>query len=452
MTRVLIPSGALGLGFDHDALMRGVANKPDLIAIDGGSTDSGPAYLGQGVSKYSAASTKAEWRTLLLAREAAGVPLLIGTAGTCGADATVDWLFDLTQQIAAAEGLTLKVALLYCGQSPHAVAEALNGGTIDALPAAPPISTDIIQSCTNIVALAGAEQIQAALNTGADVIIAGRATDTAIIAALPLMNGDHAGAAWHGAKVGECGAIATSRPNTGVIQIDFDQTGFTIQPLATDTCATPQSVSAHMLYENADPYILHEPGGHLDVTGATYSAVDGRTVRVEGAVWHPGPYAVKLEGARIAGYQSVSIAMLRERRYVENAQTWADDIVIKCRARVIQQMALDPDAFEIDLRLIGANAVLGGLETATSSPHEIGVMAVVTAPSAEMAQDINKVLNPFLLHHPLSEDEPMPTFAFPFSPPEMPRGAVYTFCLHHVMRLDDPMSAFRLETRELTHG
>lgn len=199
------------------------------------------------------------------------------------------------------------------------------------------------------------------------------------------------------------------------------------------------------------PYILHEPGGHLDVTGATYTAVDGRTVRVEGAAWHPGPYAVKLEGARIAGYQSVSIAMLRERRYVENAQTWADDIVIKCRARVIQQMALDPDAFEIDLRLIGANAVLGTLETATSSPHEIGVMAVVTAPSAEMAQDINKVLNPFLLHHPLSEDEPMPTFAFPFSPPEMPRGAVYTFCLHHVMRLNDPMSAFRLETRELTH-
>ena len=86
MTRVLIPSGALGLGFDRTALQRGVDNKPDIIAIDGGSTDSGPSYLGQGVSKYSTGSTKSEWRDLMLARAAAKVPLVIGTAGTCGAD------------------------------------------------------------------------------------------------------------------------------------------------------------------------------------------------------------------------------------------------------------------------------------------------------------------------------------------------------------------------------
>ena len=86
MTRALIPSGALGWGFDHEALMTGVANKPDIIAIDGGSTDRGPAYLAQGMSKYWAVLTKAERRTLLLAREKAGVPLMIGTAGTCGAE------------------------------------------------------------------------------------------------------------------------------------------------------------------------------------------------------------------------------------------------------------------------------------------------------------------------------------------------------------------------------
>ena len=51
MVRVLIPTGALGLGWDRDALARGIANGPDIIAIDGGSTDSGPSYLGRGVSK-----------------------------------------------------------------------------------------------------------------------------------------------------------------------------------------------------------------------------------------------------------------------------------------------------------------------------------------------------------------------------------------------------------------
>ena len=53
MTKVLIPTGALGLGFDPKALEAGIRAKPDIIAIDGGSTDSGPFYLGTGTSKYS---------------------------------------------------------------------------------------------------------------------------------------------------------------------------------------------------------------------------------------------------------------------------------------------------------------------------------------------------------------------------------------------------------------
>ena len=46
MVKVLIPSGALGISVDPDALERGLQMQPDIIAIDGGSTDSGPALLG----------------------------------------------------------------------------------------------------------------------------------------------------------------------------------------------------------------------------------------------------------------------------------------------------------------------------------------------------------------------------------------------------------------------
>ena len=46
MVKVLIPSGALGISVDPDALERGLQMQPDIIAIDGGSTDSGPHYLG----------------------------------------------------------------------------------------------------------------------------------------------------------------------------------------------------------------------------------------------------------------------------------------------------------------------------------------------------------------------------------------------------------------------
>lgn len=452
MTRVLIPAGALGISFDRGALLAGARNKPDILAIDGGSTDSGPAYLGKGVSKYSAAATKADWAELLAAREIAGAPLVIGTAGTCGADATVDWLLELTRQIAEERGLTLKVAALYSSQPIERVASAHARGALQPLPAAPDVTEETIRSCANIVALAGAEQIQEALKTGADVVIAGRTTDTATIAALPLLRGDHPGGAWHGAKIGECGALATSQPQTGVIQIDFDKTGFTVTPLAPEARATPRSVSAHMLYENADPYILHEPGGFLDVRRARYAALDDRSVRVEGSVWETAPYAVKLEGARVAGFQAVSFVMVRERRYVENIEAWARDIQAQCEAKAIALLALDPQDFTIDLRVVGLNAVLGDLEARRGRPSEVGVLSVVTAKTAALASDIAKMLNPYLLHHPLTDEEPMPTFAFPFSPAETMRGEVYEFCLHHVLPLAKPMDAFRLETMEFRYG
>ncbi len=164
--------------------------------------------------------------------------------------------------------------MLKSGQTPETVTRALRDGRITPLTPAPEIDEALIHSCTNIVALAGAEQIAAALATGADIVIAGRTTDTAIIAALPLVQGCHPGGAWHGAKIGECGAICTTNPASGVIMVDFDADGFTIQPLADKARATPHTVSAHMLYENSDPFILYEPGGHLDVTGSTYTAPD----------------------------------------------------------------------------------------------------------------------------------------------------------------------------------
>ena len=58
--KILIPAGALGIPYDREALLRGLKENPDLIAIDGGSTDSGPYYLGTGRSKYSRNAIKAD--------------------------------------------------------------------------------------------------------------------------------------------------------------------------------------------------------------------------------------------------------------------------------------------------------------------------------------------------------------------------------------------------------
>lgn len=447
MVKVLIPSGALGLGYDRDALARGIAQKPDIIAIDGGSTDSGPHYLGTGTSKYSRNSTKAEWRELMAARAEAGAPLVIGTAGTCGADDAVDWLVEITREIATETGESLRIAILKSGQDNQAMVAALNAGRITPLPAAPEISEELLMDCTNIVALAGAEQIQDALNTGADIIIAGRTTDTAIISALPLARGCHAGGAWHGAKIGECGALATTSPNSGTILIEFDANGFTMTPMGAEARATPRIVSAHMLYENSDPHILYEPGGYLDVRGATYTALNDREVRVTGSEWIVSDdYTVKLEGARRVGFQTVSLALVRDAHYVTNIRKWCDDIVAKCTAKAKTRV---DGTFDIELRLIGADATLGPLDTAHVVGTEIGVMGIVTAETEALSREVAKMLNPYLLHHPLTEQEEMPTFAFPFSPPEMPRGAIHEFCLNHVLHIDKPMDAFRLTVEDI---
>ena len=444
-TRVLVPSGVLGLGFDRAALSRGVAMKPDIIAIDGGSTDSGPWSLGAGQSKYSRAATKAEWRHLMQARAEAGVPLVIGTSGTCGADATVDWMYAITAEL----GQKLTVARLYSQQPARRVVQALEEGRVTPLTPAPGIDADGLRAMANIVALGGVEQVQAAIATGADIILCGRVTDTATIAALPIARGETVGGAWHGAKIAECGALCSTNPTSGVILVEFDETGFTVEAMAQTALCTPHSVSAHMLYENSDPFQLYEPGGYLDVRGATYTALDARRVRVEGSEWVPGPYTVKLEGARAAGYQTTILAVLRQQHYVTHAQEWADKLHAFLTAQITERMGLTPPDYTLEFRMIGVNGALGALENRQGQPAEVGVLGIVTAATQEIAAEIGKLINPWVLHYPLTEDEELPTFAFPYSPATTDRGPLYEFALNHVMALEDPMSAFRLTVSEV---
>jgi len=452
-TRILVPTGALGISFSEEAFARGVAAKPDIICVDGGSTDSGPFYLGTGTSKYSRAATKEEWRRLMVARAEAGVPLVIGTCGTCGADAAVEWMLSITRELAEELGQKVKIAALYSSQPAAVVETALQDGRIAPLSPAPEISGAVLGKTENIVALAGAEQINAALDTGADIVLCGRATDTAIVSALPLKRGEHAGAAWHGAKIAECGALCTTDPTSGVILLDVDAEGFTVEPMGEGACCTPHSVSAHMLYENSDPFILYEPGGHLDVSGARYEALDERRVRVTGSKWVPSNrYTVKLEGARVGGHQTTILAILRDERYVANAREWVAKLSKFVCGQIEERMGLTASDYDLEFRLIGVDGALGTLERKQSAPAEVGVMGIITASDAETASEIAKLINPYVLHYPLTRDEELPTFAFPFSPAHTDRGPLYEFCLNHVMVLEEPMDAFTLSVSEAGHA
>ena len=80
------------MGFLDESLERGIALKPDVIACDAGSTDSGPFYLGSGIPKMSRRAILHDLRRLLQARDRLKVPLIIGSCRTSGADSAVDWM------------------------------------------------------------------------------------------------------------------------------------------------------------------------------------------------------------------------------------------------------------------------------------------------------------------------------------------------------------------------
>ncbi|WP_343675823.1 acyclic terpene utilization AtuA family protein [Paraburkholderia heleia] len=448
--KILVPSGSMGVGVSEAAFSSGLNEGPDVIATDAGSTDSGPHYLGTGKAKCSVAVLKAELRTLMIARAEKGIPLIVGSCGTCGSDAGVDLMRELCEEIASELGQTVRVACIYSEQDASTLIAALRAGRISPLQPVLPVDEALLLRCSHVVAVMGVEPIIHALEEGADIVLAGRATDTAVMAAVPIMKGAAQGAAWHAGKILECGAMCTTHPASRAVLATIDESGFTVSALGPDAKATPRSVMAHMLYENSNPDVLIEPGGSLNVSDATYTVVDDRRVRVEGSMWTPAErYTVKLEGAAPAGYQAVSVCIIRDPEYLARFGEWLAGLDSSVRAEIGKRLGLTVSDYHLEFRSIGKDATLGALESKIGIPVEICVMAIVTSPSARTTREIISVLSPPMLHFTLPDAERVATHAFPLSPASMDRGLVYEFVLNHVLTVEDPLAPFRFSFKTI---
>jgi hypothetical protein len=446
---ILVPTGMLGAGFDPATVTRGLSLGADVIAVDGGSTDSGPYYLGAAQAKTADAAVRRDLRVLLAAAGEARIPLIVGSCGTSGTDAGVRWVAGIVSEICAADGLDLKVARIYSEQSAEDLLPRLRDGRIHPLAPSGPLDEAALRRCTHIVAMMGHEPIEHALQAGADVILAGRATDTAVSAAFPLMRAMPPGPTWHAAKIVECGGQCTTDPRSGGVFARIDRAGFTVEPLDPGAACTPASVAAHMLYETADPFTMREPGGTIEVAGARYTALSERVVRVEGSRFEPAAqYTVKLEGAAVTGYQTVSFVGIRDPRVLGSVAEWAQFLDKMLTERVERVLGLPAGSWDTDLRVYGYNAILGALEPAPHAPSEVGVMLVVSAADQRTATEISKIANPLLLHLPLPGMAYLPSFAFAASPAHTDRGASYEFALNHVVDVASPSELFRLELPE----
>ena len=450
-TNVLVPVGSLGAGVKTEELRYGLKLCPDAIASDAGSTDSGAAYLALGISKVNREAVKADLRLLMAAQAERAIPLLIGTCGQAGGDDGVDWTCDIAVEIAGELGLTPKIALLYSEQSKEVLKTKNAAGKIHALAPLSPITDELIDACDHIVAMMGPEPYIAALEAGADIVLGGRTTDTAVLAAMPLLRGAPAGFAWHAGKVGECGAqCAVDRGGSGVmLRVGADR--FDVEPLDLNHRCTPNSVAAHMLYENSNPFFLTEPGGVLNVSHARYSQLDDRTVRVTGAAWEPSSsYTMKLEGAAAGPYQTIMLVGIEDPEVLANLDEFHDRMLAALYDRVARTIGDEAGEFHISLRMYGWNAVSGQpVPRGTDPPREIGMLFISTASSQSMATRIAKACNPYFFHMPLKFTGELPSYGFAFSPADVERGRIYEFKLNHVVEVDDPLELVRTKWIDL---
>jgi hypothetical protein len=440
-------TGLMGTGFLESSLRRGIDAGVDFVGCDAGSVDNGPATLGGEVPFFGRSGYKRDLRLLMLAARGAGIPLVVGSAGGSGSRPHLDSTRQIVEEIAREEGLRFRLGLVDAEQDRETLHEALRSGRIRPLGRSAELSPEVIDSSTHIVAMLGPEPLQDVLDAGAEVVIAGRTSDSSIYAAIPLRDGIAPGPVYHAAKTIESGAAPVEqRMHPDCIMAAIDDEGFVVTPLNEAMRCTPRSVAAHTLYENQDPNRIPEPGGVLDTSGAEYTAVDERCVRVIGSVFERSDaYTVKLEGAELIGYQSVGIATVRDPMILRQFDSWRERLETRVHERLAEIYSGVPPSYEFRLRVYGGDPVRGR-EGDGWAPRELCMLFDITAETQELASTMTLTARHVFLHHPVPEwSGLLCTAAMPYSPHVIDRGAVHRFTLNHVMELRDPLAASSAE-------
>jgi hypothetical protein len=433
----------LGYGFPETSLEAAVQQRPDVFAMDAGSTDPGPYYLGTGKSFTSRAMVKRDLGLLLPAARRLGVPLLIGSAGGAGGAPHLEWTLRIIQEVATEANLTFRLAAIQAEQDRADLKRRLARGEIKTFESDQELCPEDIDLCSHIVGQMGHEPIVEALRQGAEVVVAGRAVDAGVIAALPLYQGFPVGLSLHMGKILECGSmVALPRVSDGVVAtLDRDQ--FLVQPADPAKRCTVELVAAHTLYEKSDPYHLYLPGGMLDLTQTVFQQHDECTVRVHGSRWEQAPhYTVKLEGASLVGYRTICIAGARDPILIDRI----DEVIGKVTAKVQHDLGhvIPSDQYHLRFRLYGRDGVMGALEPQPEShPRELGIIIEAIAGSQEAADTVCALARSASLHMGYAGRLANGgNLAFPYSPAEFAAPEVFKFGVYHLVEIENPCELF----------
>ena len=429
--RILGASGQLGYGIPTPAFEAGLARQPDLIGCDMGSIDPGPYYLGSGRMATSPGQTRRDLRKVLLGALRLGIPLVIGTAGTAGAAPHLADTISMVRDIARQDVLHFKLGVLTGDIDKEIACEAVRAGGVTGIDGMPPLTEDEIHACSHLVGQMGMSAMRRAFDAGVDVVIAGRACDTAIFSTLPAMLGFPIGLAVHMAKIIECASLCCLPGGRDTILATLDDEGFELESMAPQRRATPLSVSAHSLYEQGDPFSIIEPDGRADLREARYVALDDRRTRVSCARWIPSARpSVKIEGARLVGERATLLCGAADPRFIAQHKEILPAVAQVVRDLVCEEVEED---YRLFWRVYGIDGVTDPLPDAPV-PAEVFLLVECIAPTLERAEEVVRTMKQYLLHfgYPgrLSTGG---NIAFPFTPPEVAIGTAYRFNVYHVM-------------------
>jgi hypothetical protein len=442
--RALGASGQLGYGIPSAAFDAGLACAPDLIGVDMGSIDIGPAYLGAGKMAPTRSGAKRDLAKVLRAARRLDVPLVIGSAGSAGARPHLDQTLDIVREIAREDRLSFRMAVVAADMHREVVKSAIRAGRVRPMDTMPALTEADVDKASNLVAQLGFEAFRRALEADVDVVVLGRACDTGIFAALPIMLGFPVGLSLHMAKIVECASLCCTPGGRDSILGTLDDNGFELESMAPQRRATPGSVAAHSLYEQADPTEFREPAGRVDLSQCCYAALDERRTRVTGAIFQPAERpTLKLEGAALMGHRALLLAGAADPRFMARSRAIFAEVTEVVRGLVCEEQ---PEDYSLAFRLYGIDGVRDWGAAPETLPREGFVLGECIGPTPDRAEEVVRTAKQYLLHHGYEgRVSTAGNLAFPFTPPEVSIGPAYRFNVFHLMEVRDMAGMFPVE-------
>ena len=444
--RILSPTAILGYGFPMESFEEGMKRKPHVIAVDAGSTDPGPYYLGAGKSFTDRNSVKRDLEIMIPAALEQNIPVIIGTAGGSGGRPHVAFCEDIIKEIAREKNLSFKMAIIQSEFDKDFIKQNLKDGNIEPLFPAKQITEADVDDTVRIVAQMGEEPFIEALEQGADVILAGRSYDPSVFAALPIKEGFNKGLAIHMGKILECAAIA-ALPGSGSDSMFgyLRKDNFVLEPLSPLRKCTTLSVAAHTLYEKSNPYILPGPGGAINLHECEFVQLDDDKVQVSGSRFVPtDDYFVKLEGVRKVGYRTISCAGVKDPIMISKIESITQSVKDRVQNNFENYGITD---FFLDFKIYGKNGVMAMFDHVDEElGDELMIIIEAVAPTQEQASTICGFARSTMLH--FGYDGRIATagnLAFPFSPSDAEMGEVYEFSVYHLLKVENPSDVFPIE-------